>query len=207
MPRLIHALTETDLQPPEGCEVLIFDWDGTLFLNHHFNFEAMRWALAQVGVPITETWFVENSGYSARAMLQLALHEHGSSADADELLDSRNRYADSRIGEVPVFTPVLDLLKAAAPRRAAVVTGSPRASIEALLVQHDLLPHLSAIVTRDELVRGKPDPEGYLLALSRLGVTADRAVVYEDSDVGIAAAHAAGIDVIDVRGVGGGPAH
>lgn len=201
MPRLVRALTPADLQPPEGCDVLIFDWDGTLFLNHHFNFEVMQWALAQVGVPITEEWFAENSGYSARAMLQLALDAAGSAADADEVLARRNEYADSRIGDVPPFEPVLALLKNAAPRRAAVVTGSPRASIDALLARHDLLPHLSAIVTRNELERGKPHPDGYLLALARLGAAPEQAVVYEDSEVGIEAAHAAGIDVIDVRGV------
>ena len=59
-------------------DLLVFDWDGTLFLNHHFNFEVMQWALAQVGVPITEEWFAENSGYSARARLQLALDAAGS---------------------------------------------------------------------------------------------------------------------------------
>ena len=80
-----------------------------------------------------------------------------------------------------------------------MVTGSPRATIDALLDHYDLLPHLQAIVTRDELVHGKPDPEGYLLALARLGVPAGRALVYEDSDVGVEAALAAGVDVIDIR--------
>lgn len=199
MPQHIRAASLADLQPSDDKDALIFDWDGTLFLNHHFNFEAMRWALAQVGVHITEQWFMENSGYSARAMLQLALSTNGREDDPDRILAVRNEYADHRVADVPPFRPVLDLLLQAAPRRAAVVTGSPRATINALLDHYDLLPHLQAIVTRDELVHGKPDPEGYLLALARLGVPAGRALVYEDSDVGVEAALAAGVDVIDIR--------
>lgn len=54
-------------------------------------------------------------------------------------------------------------------------------------------------VTHEDVSRGKPAPDLFLLALDRLGVTAEEASVYEDSDEGLQAALAAGIDALDVH--------
>lgn len=56
----------------------------------------------------------------------------------------------------------------------------------------------SVLVTANDVTRGKPDPEAYLLAAARLGVRSNRCVVIEDAPAGIRAAHAAGMRVIAV---------
>ncbi|MEU2118146.1 HAD family hydrolase [Streptomyces sp. NPDC016459] len=56
-----------------------------------------------------------------------------------------------------------------------------------------------ALVTRDDVDRGKPAPDIFLRAAEMLGAHPSRCTVYEDSDEGIEAAHAAGMPVIDVR--------
>lgn len=200
MPTITIAHSHEQLIPPPEKKALLFDWDGTLFHNHHFNYEVMRAALADWDVPITEAWFMENSGYSAKAMVEMALGEAGATVDALDVLTRRDQHANDRVDDVPASPAVMRLLLSmSGDRRIAVVTGSNRSNIQALLTHLDLEPKLDAIVTRDQIEHGKPDPEGYRLALARLGVEPEDAVVYEDSDTGVEAAMAAGIDVIDVR--------
>ncbi len=200
MPSVKRATTPTDLVPGIRKTALLFDWDGTLFDNHHFNFAVLGSALDQHGVVITEEWFHQNSGFSARKIIELAGGENGIQLDAQEVLASRNTIAELRVGEIAPIVPVHALVHAHYGKLAlAVVTGSDRSNIAALLAYSGLEPYLDTIVTRDELSAGKPDPEGYRLAMQRLSVEPEQALVYEDSEQGIEAALAAGIDVIDVR--------
>ncbi|MDX6490665.1 MAG: validoxylamine 7-phosphate phosphatase, partial [Gaiellaceae bacterium] len=59
---------------------------------------------------------------------------------------------------------------------------------------------IATMVTAEDVTNGKPDPEGYLLALDRLGVEADGSVAFEDSEPGVDAARAAGIHCVAVLG-------
>jgi HAD superfamily hydrolase (TIGR01509 family) len=81
---------------------------------------------------------------------------------------------------------------AAAARPQAVVSNSPRAMVEASLAPHAWARHLRVRITVDDVARGKPHPDGYLLAAERLGVTAERCLAVEDSEAGARAAVAAG---------------
>jgi len=82
----------------------------------------------------------------------------------------------------------------------ALVSGSQRDEIEAMLASAGN-PRLGVdvMITRDDVRRGKPDPEGFLAACTRLGVPPVQALVLEDSRPGIAAARAAGMPVAFVR--------
>lgn len=200
MPHVTLALTDSNLVPSENVRALLFDWDGTLFDNHHFNYVALAHALGSYGVKITEQWFHENSGFSARGIVQEAIRLAGSNADADDILTARDAFAQDRVAEIAPVSAVYSVLNNPQGRKVGVVTGSNRSMLGALLRLHDLADKLDVLVTRDELVRGKPSPEGYQLAMRRLGVDDPSIVlVYEDSDQGIEAALAAGADVVDVR--------
>ncbi len=59
------------------------------------------------------------------------------------------------------------------------------------------------LVTRDQLARGKPAPDGYLRAAELLGVEAGECIVVEDTEVGIESGRAAGMQTIGVRGIAG----
>ncbi|WP_278263718.1 HAD family phosphatase [Nocardia sp. AG03] len=81
----------------------------------------------------------------------------------------------------------------------AVVTNSPAAIIGpslSALRRDGVMPEL--VITADDVVEGKPQPDSYNLALSRLGLSPDRAIALEDSVTGIAAARAAGLRVLGV---------
>ena len=82
----------------------------------------------------------------------------------------------------------------------AIVSGAYRAEIVPVVEASGLATELTAIITADDVAHGKPHPEGYLLALERLGVEASEAVALEDTEAGIASAKAAGLHCVAVRG-------
>lgn len=89
------------------------------------------------------------------------------------------------------------LLRGLTPRRWAVVTSGVRAVAEHRL-QHVGLPVPPVLVCADEVVRGKPHPDGCLTAAARLGVSPAVCLVVEDAPAGVAAAHAAGMRALAV---------
>jgi HAD superfamily hydrolase (TIGR01509 family) len=82
--------------------------------------------------------------------------------------------------------------------RTAVVTGASQEAIHAVLGPHGLLPGFDTLVGLDDVPRNKPHPDGYQLALRRLGLTPGEAVAFEDSQHGLAAAVAAGVTAIAI---------
>jgi len=77
--------------------------------------------------------------------------------------------------------------------RVAIVTSAPRSGALALLRRAGLKAP-PVVITADDVERGKPSPEPYLLAAGRLAVDPSQALVVEDSASGVAAAHAAGME-------------
>jgi len=92
-----------------------------------------------------------------------------------------------------------DLLRRLPPNAWAVVTSGIRV-VAALRIRHTGLPMPRVLVCADEIQRGKPDPEGYLVAAKRLGRPAAECVVVEDAPAGLEAARAAGMRAIAVSG-------
>jgi HAD superfamily hydrolase (TIGR01509 family) len=80
----------------------------------------------------------------------------------------------------------------------AVVSGSTRESVTASLVSLKLLDKFDTMVCAGEYKKSKPDPEAFLLAASKLGVAPETCLVFEDTDLGIQAAEAAGMASVKI---------
>jgi sugar-phosphatase len=91
-------------------------------------------------------------------------------------------------------------IAALAPGSWAIVTSAPRTLAEVRLRAAGL-PIPKVMITGEDVQRGKPDPQGFLLGAQRLGVSIDECLVFEDSPAGVAAAKAAGADVAIVGGL------
>ena len=91
-------------------------------------------------------------------------------------------------------------IEALDPGSWAVVTSAPRALAEVRLRAANL-PIPDVMITAEDVQRGKPDPQGFLLGAQRLGVRIGECLVFEDSPAGVAAAKAAGADVAIVGGL------
>ncbi len=89
------------------------------------------------------------------------------------------------------------LVRSLPPDAWAIATSGTRDTAMTRL-RHTSLPVPSVLITADDVKRGKPNPEAYLLAAAKLDVRPERCVVVEDAPAGVSAAHAAGMRVIAV---------
>jgi HAD superfamily hydrolase (TIGR01509 family) len=121
----------------------------------------------------------------------------------DELMAIRNRHftAACESGELRLMPGVERVIRAihAQGIPLAVTSSAVRRDIEALLQRFGLRELFTLIVDGSEVTNGKPDPEAYLTTACKLGVLASECVVFEDSNVGVRAAKAAGMTCIAVR--------
>ena len=174
------------------ADALLFDNDGTLVSSLESVHRCWtRWA--------------EEFGITAEAFARVELHGRTAGDIAAELLPAdvvpaalarieRLEVEDVPNGGVhllPGTTAFLDSLPA---DRWAVVTSATRRLAEARLEAVGILP--KTLIAADDVTRGKPDPEPYLLAARRLGVDPARCVVFEDAPAGLRAGRAAGMTTV-----------
>lgn len=173
----------------------LFDMDGTMIDS------------TRVAERIWGEW-AERNGADAEALLAVVhgvravdtirrFAREGTDADAEAI-----RLTEAEIAAVDGIQPVPGIAAfiAALPReRWAVVTSAPRALAEARFRAAGL-PIPTTMVAAEDVRRGKPDPEGYLKAATLLDVPVGECLVFEDAPAGIAAAKAAGADVVAVGG-------
>ncbi|HJZ49223.1 MAG TPA: HAD family phosphatase, partial [Roseiflexaceae bacterium] len=83
--------------------------------------------------------------------------------------------------------------------RQAIASAAPRLNVEAIMAALGIEDYFDAITSAEDVQRGKPDPQVFLIAAERVGVPPPRCVVVEDAPAGIEGAHRAGMRAIGVR--------
>jgi HAD superfamily hydrolase (TIGR01509 family) len=176
-------------------QFLLFDNDGVLVDTERWYFEATRRALAELDIDLSEPVYQEIM-VNGLAAWKLA-DEQG--IPAETIAGQRHKrnvwyqeYLVTRSLEIPGVEATLASL--ADRYRMAVVTTSKRADFNVIHAERALLKYMAFSLKREDYVNSKPDPEPYLLALRRFGAGPEEALVIEDSERGLRAALAAGID-------------
>ncbi|MFF8564211.1 HAD-IA family hydrolase [Streptomyces albidoflavus] len=173
------------------ADALLFDNDGTLVSSVDSALRCWtRWA--------------EEAGLTAADFAGVPMHGRPSAEIVADLIPAAGvPAAVARIEDLEVeavaegVEPVpgaLALLGSLAAGRWAVVTSASRRLAEARLAAVGI--HPSTVIAADDITRGKPDPEPFLLAAARLGVAPERCVVFEDAPAGLASGRAAGMKTV-----------
>jgi beta-phosphoglucomutase len=174
--------------------------NGTLSDDEGVQCRIYRELFAEQGRPIGEQeYFEELAGRSDSEIVERWLGaDHPAVA---QVLERRVRLFRERAGDGSTVPPHVReaVLRAAEQARLAVVSGAVRSEVETVL-RGASLEVFDVIISAGDVTRGKPDPEGYLLALEQLSVQAADAVAIEDAAPGIAAAKAAGLHCVAVLG-------
>jgi beta-phosphoglucomutase len=178
-----------------------FDFNGTLSDDEPLLAQVYAQLFGELGRPLTEAEYFEHlAGHTDEEMLERWL---GRSDPA--LIEERvDRYCALASDGRTVSPEAREAVAFAAGHvPVAVVSAALRREIDAVVDGAGLREHLSLVVSQDDVRRGKPDPECYLTAADRLGVPAGELLVFEDTDVGVAAARAAGCFVAALTGTVG----
>jgi HAD superfamily hydrolase (TIGR01509 family) len=180
---------------------LLFDLDGTLIDSAEANCAAYSRALLEFGVRIEPDAVAKfSAGRQWRDFLPAILREAGVERDPQAIASRKGELYRERVGELRLNGALLTLAASVGPHmRTALVTTASAESVRANLRHADANHVFDHVVTGDDVARHKPDPEAYLLALARLQFDPSDCLAFEDSDVGVASAEAAGIAVVRVR--------
>jgi HAD superfamily hydrolase (TIGR01509 family) len=187
---------------PLSFQAVIFDMDGTLFGTEQLAVEALHAAFLEHHVALEAAALhavIGRAGREARAYLgQFA----PAGVPIDEILERGRQLIAACIERdgLPVKPGVSELLPHLGARGTALGLATSTRTAVALdhLRRARLDSYFAAVVGGDRVEHPKPHPEVYLTALRELGVAAAQAIAVEDSDLGIEAAHAAGLRVIHV---------
>jgi beta-phosphoglucomutase len=180
---------------------LVFDFNGTLSDDEPLLCELFMHLFAEHGRPMSaQEYFDQLAGLSDPEIVKRWLGEDH--PDVEAVIGERvRRYREAAADGSTVHEHVREAVRYAAERAPlAICSGAARDEIEPVVEAARIAGCFSAIVTSDDVVHGKPDPEGYVKALALLGVGPAQAVVFEDTEAGVASARAAGVGrVLAVR--------
>lgn len=179
---------------------IFWDNDGVLVDTEKLYFQATRELLQRAGVTLTEALFRRISLQEGRSAFDLALEKGISQQQIDRLHEERNRRYTELVEEgVRILDGVEEtLVKLSGRVLQAIVTSSRRVHFDAIHAGTGLRSHFDFILTREDYLLSKPDPEPYRLAVTRSGFRPEECLVVEDSERGLRAAFAAGIRCIVV---------
>jgi len=184
-------------------DALIFDLDGTLSNSIHAHDCAWEHALTQFGIPFTPARMEQLGGVPIRDTVVILAEEAGMQVEVDAVVASRDARFYQLLPATLSPTPLVELvvLPYAGKKPMAVGTGCQTEMARRILEELGLAQYFPVVVGADQVQRPKPWPDTFLQAAAALGVAPERCVVFEDADAGIRAARAAGMAVVDVRGL------
>ena len=157
-------------------QAILFDFDGVLLDTEPVHWACWAEELAGLGITLTWDFYQRNCiGIDDRDMLRMIASQSDPPRDWRELFalyPAKKELFRARMAQPP-FDPALPALLASLHQhyRLAVVSSSPCAEIDPLLVAGGLRAHFDTVVGGEQVEHHKPAPEPYLLAVTRLGVT------------------------------------
>jgi HAD superfamily hydrolase (TIGR01509 family) len=181
-------------------KALLFDLDGTLIDSAEANHAAYSRALFEFGVRIgADDLARAAAGRQWRDFLPPLLRLADVDCDPAAIARRKGELYREMLGELRVNYALLSLAASVRPEvKTVLVTTASVESVHAILEHFDLGPCFDLVITGDDVTKHKPDPEAYDLAIARLKLVAGDCLAFEDSDVGVASAAAAGVAVVRV---------
>ena len=164
------------------------------------HYLAWRETMDRYGIEFPETRFYQLGGMPTDKIIRLLSSEQGKNVEVDVASKEKE---EAFLMRLDLLRPISPIKQVAGHYRGrvpmAVASGGYREVILLQIRQIGCEGWFDAVVTAEDTKRHKPDPDVFLESAKRLGVEPLACLVYEDSDLGVEAAHRANMVVIDVR--------
>ncbi len=185
--------------PPGKFEAYLFDCDGTIADSMPLHYLAWRRALGEWKCDFDERLFYEWGGRPTTEIIATLNTMRGLKMPVQELADRKETLYYEFLPRLKAIPEVLEHIEAQHGQIPfAVVSGSTRESVEASLRSLNLLDRFDTLVCAGDYKRAKPAPDAFLVAAARLGVKPEACCVFEDTEMGIQAAQAAGMASVKI---------
>ena len=184
------------------ARAVLWDMDGTLIDSEEYHWISWRNTMANEGITITREEFLASFGQRNDSIIPRWLGAASTPERVERIGNAKEKLyrqlvRKDGISPLPGVANWLNRLHNEGWLQ-AIASAAPRANVEvvleALLASH----FFEGIVSAEDVHRGKPDPEVYLTAASRVGATPDRCIVVEDAAAGVEGARRAGMRSIGV---------
>ncbi|MDB5327203.1 MAG: HAD-superfamily hydrolase, subfamily variant 3 [Phycisphaerales bacterium] len=185
---------------PEHIKGLVFDCDGTIAHTMPLHYQAWVQALGEHGVDFPEALFYEFGGMPTEVIIATLNERHGYSMPVEETAHRKEDLFEQFIPQVTPIEPVVQLIRDNIGKLPmAVATGGWRRIATKTLTAMGVIQHLQAIVCAEDVKHGKPAPDIFLEAAHQIGIAPELCMAFEDANLGVQSAKAAGMLVLDVR--------
>ena len=181
-------------------KAVIFDMDGLMIDSERVTYNEYVKKLHLLGHDdFTEELYKNCLGKNKQGIGQVFYDHYGNDFPMTEVWDDVHVWIDESLRQyVPKKKGLDQLLKYLKDNdyKTIVATSSSRVRVDEILKNAKITEYFDDSICGDEVSKGKPNPEIFLTACQKLGVTPDEALVLEDSEAGILAAYDGHIDVI-----------
>ncbi len=187
--------------PPGEFEAFLYDCDGTLADTMAAHIEAWVKELDSQGVLISGSLIHELAGMPATKTVEIINERYQVNLDPETIAKAKEeRFFEHYMGQIEGIPEVCEHLKAMAmiKKRIAVVSGGRTRVVKKTLEILKLDDLVEVVICAEDVKHGKPHPEPFLMAAERLGVNPESCLVFEDADLGIQSAVAAGMQTVRV---------
>jgi beta-phosphoglucomutase len=180
----------------------IFDWDGVVIDSSTQHEKSWELLAAETGKPLPAGHFKKGFGKKNQVIIPDVLAWSHDPEEIQRLGDRKEELYRELVSEggmtiLPGASELLAALKASGIPR-AVASSTSRTNLEAIFASTGLHQFFDAVVSAEDVVKGKPAPDVFLKAASLLGVPPKSCIVFEDALFGIEAAQRAGMKVVAV---------
>ncbi len=185
--------------PPGPFRAYLFDCDGTIADSMPLHYIAWSKALGEYGCTFDEELFYSWGGKPAVEIIADLNKMQGLNMPPEALAEHKENLYFALLPQLQPIPEVVAIIQAEHGRIPfAVVSGGRRNSVTNSLTTLGLMDRFETIVGAEDYKNSKPAPDAYLLAASRLGVAPKDCLVFEDTDMGIQAATAAGMASVKI---------
>ena len=185
---------------PSHPQGIIFDCDGTLADTMPLHWRAWQVIAARYGFALPEERFYSLGGVPSRDILKVLSTEQGIALNPLAVAHEKEAEYLPLIAQVEPINVVVGVARENYGKiPLAVASGGTKRIIEQVLDRLGIRHLFKAIVTSEDVVRQKPAPDIFLEAARRIGVPPQFCRAYEDTDLGMRAIRAAGMEAVDVR--------
>jgi HAD superfamily hydrolase (TIGR01509 family) len=185
--------------PAGDFRAYLFDCDGTIADSMPLHYIAWKTALGEWGCDFDEKLFYSWGGKPTRKIVSDLNKMNGLKMPVETVARHKEELYYQLLPQLKPIPEVLDIINAHHGRIPfAVVSGGRLDSVTRSLTVLGLMDKFETIVGSDDYIHGKPAPDAFLLAAERLGVPPANCLVFEDTNLGIQAATAAGMAFVKV---------
>jgi HAD superfamily hydrolase (TIGR01509 family) len=188
------------LELPAGSfRAYLFDCDGTIVDSMPLHYRAWKNALSEWNCPFEKELFYSWGGRPVTEIIAALNQSHGLNMPINVVAKRKENLYYDLVHELKAIPEVVEHIEARHGQiPLAVVSGSRRNSVVHSLTALGLLDKFDVLICAEDYARGKPAPDCFLTAASHLGVAPKDCLVFEDTEMGIEAATAAGMASVRV---------